>query len=63
LSEKFEAIDAIWTRDLMIVTELREDGAQIVRLALLLWRQCLKALDGLGPICILMDVPINRAAS
>src|SRR5689334_20350330 len=55
-SEKFEAVDAAWTRDLMIVTELGEDGVQI---ALLLWWKRLESLDCLGPVCIFMNVPIR----
>jgi len=45
-SEKFEAVDATWTGDLIIVTELREDGVQIVLFAHLLRWERLEALDG-----------------
>ena len=49
-SEKFEAVDAAWTRDLMIVTELGEDGAQIALLAYLLRWKRMESLDCPGPV-------------
>jgi len=49
-SEKFEAVDAAWTRDLMIITELGEDSVQIVLLAHLLWWKRLESLDCPGPV-------------
>ncbi len=49
-SEKFEAVDAAWTRDLMIVTELGEDGVQIALLAHLLWWKRMESLDCPGPV-------------
>jgi hypothetical protein len=58
-SEKFEAVDAAWTRDLMIVTELGIDGVQIALLAHLLWWKCLEALSGSSPIGILLDLAVR----
>jgi hypothetical protein len=58
-SEKFDVVDTAGTRDLMIVTELGEDGLALAPIAPLLWWQGLEALDGRGPVCILMDVPIS----
>ena len=49
-SEKFEAVDAAWTCDLMIITELGEDGVQIALLAHLLWWKRTESLDCPGSI-------------
>src|SRR5207248_9535652 len=58
-SEKFEAVDAAGTLDLMIVTEPWEDGLGLAPIASLLWWKCLEALDSFSTVRILMDVPIR----
>src|ERR1051326_872028 len=58
-SEKFQAADAARTGDLVVVTELREDGLKLAATAHLSWGQGLEALDGPGSVSILVDVPIR----
>jgi hypothetical protein len=58
--QKFEAVDAIRARHLMIVAELREDdGLASTPIAHLSWWRYQEPLDGLDPVCIFMDVPIS----
>src|SRR5437660_2331123 len=58
--EKLDVVDTARTLDLMIVTELWEDGLDLASIAHLLCGKGLEALDGPGPVCIFMDVSISR---
>ncbi len=58
-SEKFDAVDAARTGDLMVVTELWEDGLDLAPIAQCLWGQGLESLDCPSTVCILMDMPIR----
>jgi len=58
-SEKLEAVDAARTGDLMVVTELWEDGLDLASTAHLSWGQGLESLYSLSAGRILMDLPIG----
>ena len=58
-SEKFDAVDAARTGDLMVVAELWEDGLDLVSTAHLSWWQGLESLYCLSAGRILMDLPIG----
>src|SRR5690348_15106877 len=58
-SEKFQTVDATRTGDLVVVTELWEDGLNLAATAHLSWGQGLEALHCSISVSILADVPIR----
>lgn len=58
-TEKFDVVDATWTVDLMVITELREDCLKLAPTAHLACGQGLESLNCPSGGRLLIDLPIR----